>query len=231
MMGMTRSMAGRGLSSVVALVFITLMPHMLTAQVVQVETVKKFADQALADYVANVVTEANASRLGFRDAEAAAEAKLGDPFPVTFIALGDLKEYTRDTSIDRVVRSRDAYWFPVRSGSGTVAQLEVLHRDGRWLAGDFGKPVTASTIGDVQDELPTLAASEGIAEPYQTSLVMIPVLNASFIRVSTPDTEYLVPAVVSPERLQLENGTVYLAEDLLEQLRTAVSEIDGKKVM
>ncbi len=206
-------------------------PNTVKAQQVRPDTLADFARQSLSYYTNNAVSEQNVGGLGFDDLRQARAASLGDPLAVTMIALQDLKDYTTDVPLDNIVRDGGAYWFPVVSGNQTRAQLEILRTEGGFVAGDFGKPVTARAIADVQARLPAVLEAGDIDPPYQTTLLRIPALAATLVHVSSSQGDFLVPAMVNPLRYGLENGRVYAATELLQRLHEVAVDIEGDKVM
>jgi len=188
---------------------------------VAAQDLTELAQKALRTYTTRLVNDRNYASLGFRSLGEANAATLGSPQTVTLIGLADLKGYTPGTPAKAVLRDARAVWFPVLVGGQTRTKLEMVQSGGRWVPGEFGAAQTAQQIGRVVSELPNKLAAARIKLPEKLVLVKVPSLMATFIYVDSESGEFLVPAMLSPERLAVEQGRPYPAQELLLKLKEA----------
>lgn len=193
--------------------------------------VMEFAQKSLRDYVSNTLTEKNVSKFNFKSLNAAKMAQLGDPFKVMFIGLDALREYRAGTGIKPIMTDAHTLWFPVMVGAEIRTKMEVINRGGKLLAGEFGGTRRVLEVATVLKQLSKLMESKGIGRPYKVMLIKIPVLYAEFLLIESSKGEFLIPAMIQPQRYTLENGRVYEDDEVLLKLKEFAQKIDGKKVM
>jgi hypothetical protein len=191
----------------------------------------EYAQKALDGYVKNIINESNASTFGFKNIKEAQAARLGKPLSVMIIGLRDLKNYKAGTGAKQILIDAKTLWFPVVVDSETRCKLEIIEKNGKWIAGEFGRVKSAAVIMSVQIQLPKLLESQGIKEPFKEILVRIPSLYAEFVYVVSSKGEFLIPAMLQSERYGLENGQVYEADEVLIKLKEIAQKIDENKVM
>jgi hypothetical protein len=109
--------------------------------------------------------------------------------------------------------------------------MEIVEKNGNWIAGEFGGVRTVKEIEIVKKQLPELLESKEVKEPYKIMLVKIPALYAAFLYIESSQGEFLIPAMVQPQRFNLETARLYNADEVLSKLREFAKEIDEKKVM
>jgi len=195
------------------------------------EDVMEFARKSLEGYVKNVITEQNFSKFGFKSLKESHASRLGEPYRVMIIGLKDLKAYKPGTGAKPLLLDAKTLWFPVMIDSETRTKIEIIEKEGKWIAGEFGKVKTAQEIAKVKEQIPGLLESKDIKSPYKILLLKIPALYAEFLYVESPQGEFLIPAMVQPQRYGLQNAQIYAADDVLYGLREFAKEIDEKKVM
>ncbi len=202
----------------------------LFSQIMVDKPVIEFAKKSLSNYINDMMTEKNITRFGFKTLKEAQAAQLGDPLQVMMIGLKDLKEY-RDGKIKPILIDTKTLWFPVISNGETKVKLEIIERDGKWIAGEFGNVRTTQVTASVLRQLPKLLEDKGIKVPYKIIFLKIPVLASVFLYVESTTEEYLIPALSQPKRYNLENGKIYDAKEVLSRLKDASLKIDEKKLM
>ena len=111
-------------------------------------------------------------------------------------------------------------WFPVLVGGEVRAKLELTEKDGKWLAGEFGRPRTAQEIMRVRGTLP----AGGIA------FVRIPAIFVQMFLVTTASGDSFVPVRRDGLPEGFEPGKIYAADALLVPLATRVRGLDEKTV-
>jgi hypothetical protein len=213
-----------GLSSLLLLVYVAILsPSPLTASSKKV-AVK--ADRFLARYIKDVVHEENCADFGFENLEEAKKARVGEPLIVKFIPLQALKGHQSGNDIATLLVDAGKLWFPVMVGEEGRAKLEVIEKDGEWLAGEFGRPKTARQVMEVTGKLYQILASQQIFPPFKVMLLNIPSLMATFVYVEGSQEKFLVPCMVQPKRFNLQNGVVYQPNEVLTSLKQLALEID-----
>lgn len=190
----------------------------------------EFAQEALNAYVEHVLNEKNYADFGFRNLGEAKIARVAGPYRVMFIGLADLKAYKSGTGARSLLMDAKTLWFPVTVEGETRTKLEIVEKDGRWIAGEFGGIVTVDKVTEVQAQLSTLLESQEIAEPQEPVLVKIPALYAMFLYIESPQGEFLVPAMAQPQRFELQEAQIYAADDVLSKLSEFAQGIDENKI-
>ena len=126
---------------------------------------------------------------------------------------------------ESVLTDSGILWFPVMVSDEFKTKLELVRKRDQWMPGEFGNVRSAQEVWAVSVKLKDLLRSKGIGDTHTTSLVQVPVLLATFLYVQSPEGEFLIPAMVNPERYKIENGVVYPAEEVLTALKELAAEI------
>jgi hypothetical protein len=193
--------------------------------------VMEFSQQSLTEYVRNIINERNFTNFGFKSLKEARVARLGYPYQVMIIGLKDLKAYKSGLGVKPLLMDVKTLWFPVMVEDETRTKMEIVEKNGNWIAGEFGGVRTVKEIEIVKKQLPELLESKEVKEPYKIMLVKIPALYAAFLYIESSQGEFLIPAMVQPQRFNLETARLYNADEVLSKLREFAKEIDEKKVM
>ena len=229
-MGRTNHLSQIILFLVLGCSFIILLPgDAYSQQEVRKPTIE-FAQRALEGYVKNTVTERNFAKLGFKTLGEAQVARLGDPYRVMFIGLADLTAYETGIGARPLLVDAKTLWFPVMVGEETRTKLEITEKEGKLVPGEFGRFKTVENVIMAKDRIPGLLESIGVEAPYEVMLVRIAALRALLLYVESPEGEYLIPAMIQPQRYGLENGEMYPADEVLSKLRDFAREIDPDKI-
>jgi hypothetical protein len=191
----------------------------------------EMAKATLSRYVADFLTEKNVSRYGFRSLKEAQSAKLGEPLPVMVVGLSSLKEYREGMKMSSMLIDAKTLWYPVLVNDETMTKLEMIVKDSTLVPGEFGGIRTPERIAAARKMIPRLIERGTLRDLKKTSLVKIPALGADFLYLETGHGDYFLPAMENPERLKLEAGKLYRADELFLLLRDVAKEIDPKKVM
>jgi hypothetical protein len=207
-----------------------LLANMVYSQKTMQEQEIEFAQESLEAYVKYVLNERNFANFGFKSLDEAQAARVGDPYQVMFVGLKDLKAYKSGTGAKPLLRDAKTLYFPVMVEGETRTKLEIVEKDGKWIAGEFGGIRTVQKATMAQDQLPMLLESKGIEEPHKPILVKIPALHAMFMYVESPQGEFLVPTMVQPQRFKLQDARIYSADDVLARLSEFAQEIDENKI-
>ena len=191
---------------------------------------RSFADSSLQNYVTQVIKATNATRFGFKDVREAQAATLGDPIPVLFIGLNALKSYRAGAQLTSVLTDTKTLWFPVLASGAVVSKLEITEVQGKWLAGEFGRPALARKIAGVHHDLPAALQGVGAAAPARTSLVRIPALSVELFFTTGSAGDFFVPVLRGDLPSDVEAGKAYPAGALLVRLAEAAQKVDEKTV-
>lgn len=221
----------RILVAVLGCFLIILLARMVYSQKVIQDPEIEFAQESLERYVENMLNEKNFANFGFKSLSEAKEARVGDPYEVMIIGLRDLKAYKPGTGARPLLMDAKTLWFPVMAEGETRTKLEIIEKDGKWIAGDFGGIRTVQKVASIEPQLPRLLKSKGIEVPDKLMLVKIPVLQATFLYVESPRGEFLIPTMVQPQRYKLQDAQIYTADEVLSILREFAVEIDEKKLL
>lgn len=191
----------------------------------------KVAPVILKKYVDNIVTEKNFAKFNFRSYEEAKTATIGDPYKVLIIGLRSLKTYVSGSEIKSILKDAKKIWIPVEVKGEIRTKMELVERRGSWIAGEFGGIRTVAEIASVKNQIPHLIRSKRIREPYEITLLQVPSMYAVFFYIDSHQGSYLVPAMIQPKRLNLENGRIYSANEVLIKLKEFAVKIDEDKLM
>lgn len=218
---------------ILCLAFLAVAPARSTAQFLggqELEQARTFAGRALDGYVTAAVRDENAPRLGFKDAKEARAARLGDPLPVLFVGLAELKAYRPGTGAGTVLSNMRTLWFPVLVNGEVRSKLEITEIHGKWTAGEFGRPSSARQLMRVKGELPR--ALQGLSAPpdAKVALVRIPSLDVELFYVSGAGGELFVPIRGQALPPELEPGKAYPADAVLSRLAAAARTVPADKV-
>lgn len=187
--------------------------------------VTELSSSALTTYIKHALTKENVTAFGFKNLEEAQSARVGRPYQVMTIDLAKLKAYKSKSGVKAIATGPDILWFPVMVGNETRAKLEMVRQGEQWIPGEFGNVVSAKEVAAAATMLDEPAASKAIGTDYTISMVKIPVLLAEFLYVKSDKGEFLIPAMVNPERYNFRNGAVYPADEVLTKLSKIAMDI------
>jgi hypothetical protein len=196
---------------------------MTEAQIKAAEAVSK---QALTAYVSGVVNEQNYKSFGFESLEESRAARTGSPLPVMIVDLTAVAEFAQDQPLKGSLRDDGRLWYPVLVDDRVRTSLELVLQKDRWIPGAFGGTREIQTLVAVRDKLPELLQQRNVEAPYTVSVVQMPTLLATFLHVESGAGDYLIPAMIQPQRYGLENATVYPAEEVMLGLKDYAARIE-----
>lgn len=201
------------------------------AMTAQDKKIVEFAQKSLAAYVADIINEKNFIRFGFKDYAETRIVGLGAPYRVLIIGLESLKGYKAEAGVKSVAKDVGMYWFPVMVKDEMRTKLEIIEKGGRLIRGEFGRIAIVGKIASVKKRIPELMKSRDIEANANSSLINIPAMRITLFYIDSSKGEFLVPAMIQPQRYKIQNGTLYEAEQLLQTLKVFADKIDGKKLM
>jgi len=202
-----------------------------SAQVAVEPSVIQFSQQALSNYVQNVVNDKNFTKFGFRSLDEAKRARLGEPYRVAIIGLRQLKDYKPGGGAKMLLTDAHTVLFPVLVDGQVRTKLEVVQKAGRLVPGEFGGTRTVQIVEEVASALPKLLETRHVTTAAKPILVKVPALFAQFLYVETPSGEFLIPAMIQPQRFELQNSVLYTSDAVLTKLAEAAKQVDENKVM
>jgi hypothetical protein len=198
-------------------------PHPGSTEVGQAPSPEE-AQTFLNQYLKDVINGQNCPAFGFVNYGETRLARVGEPYPVMLVKLNDLKNYQQGSGLRSLWVPTGKWWFPVLVKGQGRTKMEVLERNGEYLAGEFGGTRTAREILKVISQLPKIFPTEQMA-PTDIRLVVIPALKVNFFFVAGTQVEYLIACTVRPGRYDLQNGTPQDPEALLTALKSYAGEI------
>jgi len=202
-----------------------------TNMAMNIKEVTSFSQMSLNNYVAGVITESNYANFGFKSLEEAKSARVGKPLAVKMVGLDGLKSYKAGAGLEKMLIDGSTMWFPVTSDGQVRTKIEIVNKDGKLIPGEFGGTESVAAIASAMKVLPELMTANNIEAPYNVTLVKVPALYAVFLYVSSGGKEYLVPAMLAPQRYELSEKKVYSADKVLSVLREYALKIDNDKIM
>lgn len=170
------------------------------------------ATQSLAVF-RQLVNKDNYKDLGFESPEEAATATLGDPIPIAFVRLDQLRDYKQESDPSTLLTSSGQTNYPVLAGGQVRSSVVVEQVNNRWKTASLGNGVLAKAIAAVRK--PSAAA----AGSNQT-LVYVGSLGLYFVGERVDNKWMLMPLSASPE-LDLKAGAAVPAEQLFTRLAIA----------
>ncbi|HDO22854.1 MAG TPA: hypothetical protein ENG86_08420 [Nitrospirae bacterium] len=135
------------------------------------------------------------------------------------------------TGAKSLMKDAKTLWFPVVVSGETQTKLEMVEKKGKWIPGEFGGLGPVQKVVANQKQLPELLEPIKTGAPYTLKLLKIPELYAVFLYVEGLQKEYLIPAMVQPQRFQLKNGKLYTADEVLSKLSEYAKKIAPDKVI
>lgn len=184
-----------------------------------------FASSSLNNYVKNAISEQNVGNFGFKSLGEAQDAKVGKAYPVISLDLQEIKAYRAGAKVKSLKAKTETTWFPVTVSEEVVAKLEIIEKNGRMIAGDFGAGSEAKRMARTITESSSLLKSREITAEDSMQILRVPHLKADFLFIESPQGEYLIPAMALPGRYDLKNGELYPAVEVLGRLKKHAEEI------
>ncbi len=185
----------------------------------------RISNEALANYIQYGLTEKNAAAFGFKNLEDAKAAHIGQPYPVRIIDLSAVKDYQPGSGAKKMLRDPGIMWFPVMVGDTFRTKIEMVRIDDQWKPGEFGDTLKAKEVWAVGTQTKAIAEAKGMRDGYTSYIVHAPSLLATFFYLQSDDKEFLIPAMVNPERYGMDNGKVYSADEALRILKRFAKDI------
>lgn len=157
--------------------------------------------EAARSVLAELVTDANAVRMGLPNANAAARAEVGRPFADFMVDLTGLAAFRASVDPVTLLRPTGMIVYPLATERGGVSSITLANREGRWQAVSFGSP--ARTRAMVETRAEAARRDNGLLDEYFQ--VRIAPFNAIFIGRIAGGELWLTPAVSIP-KYKLKRG-------------------------
>lgn len=169
------------------------------------------ATQSLAAF-RQLINKDNFKDLGFDSVEEAGSATLGEPLPVVFVRLDQLRQYQQGSDAGSLLGQSNQMNFPVMVKDQVRSSVVVENVNGRWKTSSLGNGALAKQIAAVR-KAPTPSA--GPAAP--TVLVHTGALGLYFLGQKVDNKWMLTPLTAHPE-LELRAGASVPAEEVFGRL-------------
>lgn len=181
------------------------------------------AAEAALPTLRRAATGPGARLLGFRSADEAARATLGEPLPIRVVRLDALQAYDASTDPGSILVASQRILFPVSSGADVRTGIEVREKRGTWGAGAIGGAQVAVLLDAARV---AHRASAGAGATYFA--VQVPALNLYLLGVETGSGRALIPLADDPRFPTLRAGQPVGLADALAALAPAAKALDPK---
>jgi hypothetical protein len=163
----------------------------------------------------------NATRLGFRTAEEAAQSDLGAPLSDFIVGLDDLRAWQPGKDPMSLLHPTGLVVYPVTVGGAVRSSLTLVKQGNEWKAVSFGAPAQTQAVAGTRDGV----ARAGVAAA-STFQVRIPAFNLVFIGYLTGGRLALAPAL-DVARYELTRGIPVAADTLFTRLKPFAEQDQG----
>jgi len=185
--------------------------------------VKQAAERGLPDFL-NAIPREDLERYGFKNEEELKAATLGEPYRVYTIVPERLASYKEGTKLSALISETNSWYFPVMVEDEARTILTVSLLEGRWQAVDIGGLALPQQLQMLSARLPTILGEKGISGGYSTKFVRVFQLYADFLAVDSDKGEFLVPLLLNPDSLGIQNYVPYTPGEVMPQLTKAVQQ-------
>jgi len=162
--------------------------------------------------------------MGLVTAEEVKAAVLGTPWNEYVITPASLQAYKSGMSISSLLTGTDNWIYPILVNGQARTMMEVSLQNGNWEAATFGGTFLPQKLQEVQGRMGTLLGQKGISSQSAVTLRFVRVYQAAgeFMAVLGGGTEYLLPLMPNPARLNMAADTLLAANQVIPQLKEAV---------
>ena len=174
-----------------------------------------FAQRALKTFIAEVVTQDNATDLGFDPSDQLSLAKIGVPFSDSMIFLDELRDYKVGDDPQSLVHGGRQIVFPVLIGTQVRSSFTVANvvKDGEppvWKTVSFGYP---GFIRDVDQARANLKTKFQV-QPMDSLIVRVRALNVDFLGFHDKKTkDFMLVPLRSHQLFHFTAGEAMKASD------------------
>lgn len=169
------------------------------------------ATQSLASF-RQLVNKDNFKDLGFESPDEIANATLGEPIPVIFVGLNQLREYKQGSDPNALLSSISQTNYPVMARGQVRSSVVVEQVNGKWHTASLGNGALAKAIAAVRKP-----AAAGAAASGQQALIYVGALGIHFVGERVENKWMLTPLSSSSE-LDLRAGAAVPAEEVFARL-------------
>jgi len=185
--------------------------------------VKQAAEKGLPDFLSAIPRE-DLEHYGFKSEEELRVATLGEPYRVYTIVPKRLASYKEGTKLSALIAETNSWYFPVIVEDEARTILTVSLLEGRWQAVDIGGLALPRQLQMLSARLPTILREKGISGGYSTKFVRVFQLYANFLAVDSDKGEFLVPLLLDPDSLGVQNYVPYTPGEVIPQLTKVVQQ-------
>ena len=166
-----------------------------------------------------LVNNQNYRELGFESPDEIANATLGQPLPVSFVRLDQLRQYQQGTDVNSLISQSNEVNFPVMANNQVRSSVVVEQINGRWKTGTLGNGALAKHIDGVRKGR---TRAEGAA---QQTLVHVRALGLYFLGERGTDNKWSLTPLVSHSEFNLAAGQAMPAEEVFTRLAGAAKAL------
>ena len=166
-----------------------------------------------------LVNNQNYKDLGFESPDEVANATLGQPLPVMFVRLDQLRQYQPGTDVNSLLGQSNEVNYPVLANNQVRSSVVVQQVNGRWKTGTLGNGGLAKHIADARK------ARTGAEGAGQQALVHVGSLGFYFLGERNSDNKWTLTPLVSNPYLNLAAGRAVPAEEVFSRLATAAKAL------
>jgi hypothetical protein len=160
-----------------------------------------------------LVNNQNYRDLGFESPDEVANATLGEPLPVMFVRLDQLRGYQAGTDVNSLLGQSNEVNFPVIANNQVRSSVVVEQVNGRWKTGTLGNGALAKHIAAVRRDRTGAA------------LVHFAALGLYFLGERNTDNKWTLTPLVSNSELNLAAGRPIPAEEVFTRLAGAAKTL------
>jgi len=176
------------------------------------------ATQSLAVF-RRLVNNQNYRDLGFESPDEVANATLGEPLPILFVRLDQLRGYHEGTDVNSLLGQSNEVNFPVMANNQVRSSVVVEQVNGKWRTGTLGNGALARHIAAVRRD------RTGAAGAGQQALVHVGALGLHFFGERGTDNKWRLTPLVSNPELNLAAGQALPAEEVFTRLAVAAKRL------
>ena len=166
-----------------------------------------------------LVNNQNFRDLGFESPDEVANATLGQPLPVMFVRLDQLRQYQQGTDVNSLLGQSNEVNYPVLANNQVRSSVVVQQVNGRWKTGTLGNGALAKHIADARK------GRTGAEGATQQALVHVGSLGFYFLGERSADNKWTLTPLVSNPDLNLAAGRAVPAEEVFTRLATAAKSL------
>lgn len=190
------------------------------------DSLKSFANRSLSFYLNNIINKDNFTSFGFDEYGETSKAELSEPYKIHYMGVEDLKKYEAGTDYKKIIMDAKKFWFPVMVNGEFRLRLEIIDKNGKLIAGEFGGSQSMKMMGKSSNRMNNMFANQKI-EAEKVSIIQIPAMHVMLYYAKTSEGDFFIPAL-DMKHYNLEAGKLYSPEEIFGILKKFAKDIDPK---